>query len=140
MRIASITCTALLTLVMVPLAGMAQANDPTQFLATFEKEARQADPAFKGFVAERGAQLFKQPHSGEWSCASCHTTTPTAPGKHAKTGKVIAALAPRADPQRFTSPAKVEKWFARNCNDVLGRPCRAQEKGDVLAWLISLGK
>ncbi len=140
MRIASIGCIAILALVTVPVAGVAQAGNPTDFLATFEKEARQADPAFKGFSAERGAQFFKQPHGGEWSCASCHTATPTAPGKHAKTGKVIAPLAPGANAERFSSPAKVEKWFARNCNDVLGRPCTAQEKGDVLAWLISLGK
>ena len=36
--------------------------------------------------------------------------------------------------------AKVEKWFARNCNDVLGRACTPVEKGDVLAWLLSLGR
>ena len=38
----------------------------------------------------------------------------------------------------FSDPAKVEKWFRRNCNDVAGRECTAGEKADVLAWLISL--
>jgi hypothetical protein len=57
-----------------------------------------------------------------------------------RTGKVISPLAPAADPERFTSTAKVEKWFARNCNDVLGRACTPVEKGDVLAWLLSLGR
>ena len=42
--------------------------------------------------------------------------------------------------ERFTRPDKVEKWFRRNCNDVLGRACTASEKGDVLAYLMSLGK
>jgi hypothetical protein len=28
--------------------------------------------------------------------------------------------------------------FARNCNDVVGRECTLQEKGDVLTWLLSL--
>ena len=31
------------------------------------------------------------------------------------------ALAPAFEPRRFTDAAKVEKWFGRNCNDVLGR-------------------
>jgi len=32
----------------------------------------------------------------------------------------------------------VEKWFKRNCNDVLGRACSAQEKADFTAYMISL--
>ena len=63
-----------------------------------------------------------------------------ATGKHTKTGKEIAPLAPATNPQRFADAAKVEKWFNRNCNDVLGRVCTAQEKGDVLAYLMSLAK
>ena len=33
---------------------------------------------------------------------------------------------------------RVEKWFRRNCNDVVGRECTAAEKADVLAWLLTL--
>ena len=88
--------------------------------------------------AKQGEAFFKSTHGGEWSCASCHTANPLAPGKHAKTGKAIAPLAPAANPQRFADAAKVEKWFRRNCNDVLGRACTAQEKGDVLQYLMSL--
>ena len=54
------------------------------------------------------------------------------------TGKAIAPLAPGASPARFTDPAKVEKSFTRNCNDVLKRTCTPAEKGDVLAYLMSL--
>ena len=50
----------------------------------------------------------------------------------------IAPLAPAFDPQRFSDAAKSEKWFRRNCNDVVGRDCSAAEKADVLGWLISL--
>jgi len=32
----------------------------------------------------------------------------------------------------------VDKWFRRNCNDTLNRLCSAQEKADVMAWLLSL--
>jgi hypothetical protein len=34
----------------------------------------------------------------------------------------------------------VEKWFKRNCNDVVGRACTAQEKGDVLAYVMTARK
>ncbi|MGE3163031.1 MAG: DUF1924 domain-containing protein, partial [Burkholderiales bacterium] len=43
---------------------------------------------------------------------------------------------PAANPERFTAEAKTEKWFRRNCNDVLGRACTAAEKADVLAYLL----
>mgnify|MGYP002148010371 CR=1 FL=1 len=56
----------------------------------------------------------------------------------ANTGKTISALAPAFNPERFTDPAKSEKWFRRNCNDVLARECTAAEKADMLAWLVSL--
>lgn len=86
----------------------------------------------------QGQQFFNAKHGREWSCASCHNALPTGEGKHASTGKAITALAPAFNPERFTDPAKSEKWFRRNCNDVLARECTAAEKADVLAWLISL--
>jgi hypothetical protein len=55
-----------------------------------------------------------------------------------RTGKSIAPLAPAVNPERFADAATAEKWFRRNCNDVVGRECTPQEKGDVLTWLISL--
>ncbi|HEX7384701.1 MAG TPA: DUF1924 domain-containing protein, partial [Burkholderiaceae bacterium] len=30
------------------------------------------------------------------------------------------------------------KWFRRNCGDVLGRECTADEKADIVAWLATL--
>lgn len=91
-------------------------------------------------AAARGEQFFTTRHGREWSCASCHGAPPTQAGKHAATGKGIGALAPAFNPDRFTDAAKAEKWFRRNCNDVLGRECTAAEKADVLAWLMSLRK
>ena len=87
---------------------------------------------------ERGQQLFTIRHGREWSCASCHGAVPTQAGKHASTGKPIAALAPAFNPERFVDAAKTEKWFRRNCNDVIGRECSAAEKADVIAWLRTL--
>jgi cytochrome c peroxidase len=86
----------------------------------------------------RGERFFSTTHGREWSCSSCHTRRPTVEGRHANTGKTIAPLAPAANPQRFTDAAKTEKWFRRNCNDVLGRECSSEEKADVRAWLASL--
>lgn len=85
--------------------------------------------------AQRGQVFFNSPHGAEWSCASCHGTPPTAQGKHANTGKTIAPLAPAFNPRAFTDTAKIDKWFRRNCKDVLSRECSAGEKADVLAYL-----
>jgi hypothetical protein len=88
--------------------------------------------------ADKGKAFFTARHGGEWACASCHGTPPTAQGKHASTGKPIAPLAPAFNPKAFTDTAKVDKWFRRNCNDVLSRECTAVEKADVLAYLNAL--
>ena len=88
--------------------------------------------------ADRGQVFFSSKHGADWSCASCHGTPPTGQGKHASTGKAIAALAPAFNPQAFTETAKVDKWLRRNCKDVLSRECSANEKADVLAYLNSL--
>lgn len=88
--------------------------------------------------AQRGRTFFETRGNGEWSCASCHGMPPTSPGRHASTGKGIEPLAPSVNPARFTDTAKADKWFRRNCNDVLSRECTAAEKADVLAYLLGL--
>ena len=118
------------------LAGTAQAAQPGELLASYETAARRERPAFAGVSASRGEQFFNARHGSEWSCASCHGATGAAQGKHAKTGKIIAPLSPAANPERFADAARAEKWFGRNCNDVLGRACTSAEKGDVLAFLM----
>ena len=118
----------------VAALGTAQASTPAELAAGYASQAG-APPA-----AARGEQFFSAKHGREWSCASCHGVPPTQAGKHAATGKPISALAPGFNPDRFTDPAKVEKWFRRNCKDVVGRECNAGEKADVLAWLMTLKK
>lgn len=119
-------------------ASSASAAAPVEIQKGFEAAARDGTPGFAGFSVQRGEQFFKAKHGSDWSCDTCHTANPLARGKHATTGKEIAPLAPSANSQRFTDAAKVDKWFRRNCNDVLGRLCTAREKGDVLEYLISL--
>lgn len=112
----------------------AQAGDtsPSAQLARWSAEAGRTGRADAGRV------FFTQRHGGEWSCASCHGSPPTTAGKHASTGKTIAALAPAFNPKAFTDSARADKWFRRNCKDVLNRECTAPEKADVLAYLTAL--
>jgi hypothetical protein len=39
-------------------------------------------------------------------------------------------------PARFSNPAKVEKWFKRNCTEVLGRACTPAEKADFIKFVM----
>lgn len=84
--------------------------------------------------AERGRKLWYAAN-GERSCTSCHGDTPTDSGKHAKTGKTIEPMAPSANPGRYQSAKKIEKWFLRNCKWTFGHECSVQEKADILTWL-----
>ncbi len=121
-------------------APMALAQTPEQTLAGLKQAATEANPGFQGFSATRGEQFFKSTHGNDWSCATCHTQNPAGLGKHTRTSKTIQPLAPVANAERFTDPAKVEKWFKRNCNDVVDRACTPMEKGDVLTYLMSITK
>ena len=103
--------------------------------------AQQAGVAVSALSPARGEALYRSEHPGRsgaaQNCASCHTANPKQAGQ-TRVGKRIEPLAPAANPERFTDAAKVEKWFRRNCTDVLQRECSAQEKGDFIAWLNQL--
>ncbi len=114
--------------------GAAQAADTSPAAQLANWSAQAGSPG----NAARGQSFFRAKHGGEWSCASCHGTPPTKDGKHANTGKVIPPLAPAFNAKAFTDTAKVDKWFKRNCKDVLSRECSAGEKADLLAYLNSL--
>jgi hypothetical protein len=122
----------LATLVFASLPALAADTTPAQQLERFNVAA--GTPG----QAQRGHAFFTSRHGSEWSCASCHHAPPTRPGQHAGTGKVLEPLAPAFNPRAFTDAAKVDKWFRRNCKDVLQRDCSATEKADVMAWLASL--
>ncbi len=118
----------------------AWATTPQQILDSLVQEARQTQSGFTASVS-RGEQFYRAKQTGGKeadSCASCHTDNPKAEGRHIKTHKAIEALAPSANKQRFTDPAQVEKWFRRNCREVLGRVCTPQEKADFTAYVLSV--
>ncbi len=124
----------LVLLASLSLPLLAAAN-PVQ--DTYRAAAKQENAAFVDFSSARG-EAFYQAKSAGASCASCHGDSPKAHGKHATTGKDILPMAPVANADRFTDSAKVEKWFKRNCSDVLKRACTANEKGDFIAYLLSV--
>ena len=128
---------ALATLTLA-LSGAVAAQAPADYLQSLHAAARAADSGFTTFSAPRGQAWFNARHGTDWSCSTCHTENPLAVGRHATTGRSIAPLAPAATPERLTDVAKIEKWFKRNCNDVIGRACTPAEKGDVVAYLTSL--
>ena len=123
-----------LSLGLAGFAVAAAAANGDDLLATYGKSAGP-------FSAAAGQRVWTDKHQTEGearSCVTCHGTDLTKPGKHATTGKVIEPMAVSADPKRLTDPAKVEKWFGRNCKWTLGRECTPQEKGDVVKYLQSL--
>ena len=128
---ATLSSLALAASLGLPLSAMAVTDAASQL-------SRYAALAGTPASSARGERFFSAKHGREWSCASCHGAPPVSTGKHATTGKPISALAPAVNAQRFADAAKTEKWFRRNCNDVLGRECSAAEKADVLAWLLQL--
>jgi len=115
--------------------GFAQAETPRQIADAYAL-AQGGD--FKASAA-RGGEFFarrfglseKMP-----ACATCHTDSPMQSGRHAVTGKSIKPLAPAANAERLSDSAKVEKWFARNCKEVVGRECSPGEKADFMAFLM----
>ena len=111
--------------------SLARADSPADMQKSYEAASGKASVA-------RGEQFFNNKHGKEWSCASCHTAQPNKVTEHIVTGKKIEPLAPAANLNRFTDAAKSEKWFKRNCKDVLSRECSAQEKADVIAWLLTI--
>jgi hypothetical protein len=130
-----------LGLSLVPLTS--PAGEPaSDLLGRYTQQATGDDASFRRFSAERGRTLFmtEHPHGSEpaMACASCHTSDPRGAGEHRRTGKRIKPLAPSANPERLSNAYKVEKWFTRNCQDVLQRECTALEKGDVITWLLSI--
>lgn len=92
------------------------------------------------FSVERGKDLwFRQGIQKEGklrNCGSCHGDNHPLKGKHAKSGKVIEPMALSVNPERYTELKKIEKWFKRNCKWAWGRECTAQEKGDLLTYLL----
>lgn len=95
----------------------------------------------KAFSAEVGREFYLKRRTwqaNDYTCSGCHTENPTKEGKHIETKKPIKPLAPAVNPERFIDTAKVEKNFTDHCVDLHERDCNAYEKGNFIAYLMSV--
>ena len=137
-KIARLLFSVALLSLLQPLSSLAAPRD--ELLAQYATAAKAENASFSGFSIPRGEKLYRAKFtSGKPdtpSCTTCHADSPRSAGR-TLTGKSIDAVAVSVTPTRYTDPTKVEKWFKRNCNEVLGRECTALEKGDWLSYMIS---
>ncbi len=118
------------------------ATGPAQqkVLDQYSADAKAGGGAFAGFSAARGKALFlSRSATGKPdtpSCTTCHTEDPRKAGQ-TRAGKAIEPMALSVSPDRYADLAKTEKWFARNCDSVLGRACTPLEKGDFITFMVS---
>ena len=133
------TIPTLLACVAILFSGASQAGAREDQLAQYASAAKAETPGFAGFSAERGKTLHTQNFTGGKpdtpACTTCHGKDTRSTGR-APSGKTIEAMAVSVTTTRYTDPAKVEKWFKRNCTEVLGRVCTPQEKGDWLTFML----
>jgi len=140
------------------------ADTPEEILEGYAAQARAADPSFTGFSAQEGEAFYREPHvvkgAGVWSCSSCHLKNPRYAIRAHKTDipcrachvindwehpepatakkRVIDPFAPSANPMRLTDAHRVETFLRLNCLLLLKRECTVQEKGNLIAWVISV--
>lgn len=128
--------------IMVSLIGAKDLNSAMQdYMKSLEAVAYKEDSSFKGFDYARGEKIFISEHIGKKSklvsCVTCHSSNLSKNGLNVNTNKVIEPLSPLANPKRFTDVKEVKKWLRRNFRDVYNRLGTAQEKGDVITYIIN---
>jgi hypothetical protein len=149
-------------LVLCPL--VVAAGSPEEIVAHYAELAKQEDPGFSGFSAERGREVYFRKGVirgvGEVSCARCHRPDPRElivahetdilcrachvihdeehPAPKGAKKRKIEPLAPSHGYNRLTDPDTVDIFLTLNCKLTFKRECTALEKGDVLTWLISV--
>ena len=129
------------TLLFMASATSAFAETPASLVSGYAAEAAKTMPGFTP-SAQRGQSFLTK----DWgvsqkmaNCTVCHGKNLNADGKHVVTEKRIAPFSTAANPERFTSLSKVEKWFKRNCTEVVGRECTAAEKADFIQFVTQGG-
>ena len=137
----NISFAVLVALGLVSVSVQADSASAQKLADKYAAVAKNIDPSYKGLDAAAGKAFFTREltiHGKQVACASCHTTNPANPGKHIVTNKPIKPLAPAANPERFSNVDKVEKNFEKHCLEIIGRDCTAQEKGNYIAYMLTV--
>jgi len=133
----------LLSLSIISTLSFAYELNPQiqKYMQGLKKQAQNQNQDFSDFSYARGEEIFTSKHIGKKkkpiACTSCHTTDLTQNGENTSTGKLIEPLSPSANSKRFTKVKDVKKWLRRNFRDVYKREGTAQEKGDVITYIIN---
>ena len=111
------------------------------YIDELKKEAKAQNPSFVDFSAKNGEILFKTENIGKenkkLSCVSCHGSDLRQKAQNIFTGKDIDPLAPSVNKARLSDAKEVKKWLKRNFKDVFLREGTAEQKGDVLYYIMS---
>ena len=111
------------------------------YIDELKKEAKEQNPSFVDFSAKNGEILFKTENIGKenkkLSCVSCHGSDLRQKAQNIFTGKDINPLAPSVNKARLSDAKEVKKWLKRNFKDVFLREGTAEQKGDVLYYIMS---
>ena len=110
------------------------------YIKELKSEAKAENPNFVDFDAKNGEKIFATKNKGKndtiLSCQSCHNQDLKTQATNIFTNKTLEPLAPSVNPTRLSDVKEVKKWLKRNFKDVFLREGTAQEKGDVLYYLI----
>lgn len=130
-----------LILTILVLLNISYASVIESYLNDLKIEAKKKNPSFVDFDKKRGEIIFTSKHIGkkgkEISCTSCHGSDLSKTGENFFTGKTIKPLSPKTNPKRLSKVKTINKWLRRNFKDVYKREGTAQEKGDVLTYILS---
>ena len=111
------------------------------YIDELKKEAKEQNPSFVDFSAKNGEILFKTENIGKenkkLSCVSCHGSDLRQKAQNIFTGKDIDPLSPSVNKARLSDVKEVKKWLKRNFKDVFLREGTAEQKGDVLYYIMS---
>jgi hypothetical protein len=138
MKIFAVTLIALFS--VFSFSSQASVVTAEQVAKDYGLFAKRLNPNSK-LSAEAGRAFYikKVSYKGRvFSCSDCHGDNPANMGEHSTTGNPIKPLAPSANPNRFSDVSKSETNFAKHCQQVYGRNCSAQEKGDFITYLLTV--
>ena len=132
----------LVALGVFSLPVQASVDGAKQFAEQYAAHVKAVSPAYK-LSADAGREFYVKKYTRkgkEESCSTCHTDNPASKGKHSETGKVIQELSPAVNPRRFSNLQHVEENFSKHCQDIIGRDCTQQEKGNYVTYLLTVKK